>query len=151
MKKVKNVLGLSLLTLCFLMVSSVWAFNTNCPNQAYILSGTPVTIEGVVESVPYPANQGLKIDTGEEVVTVYGIGPVWYWDKEEVAYPTVGEDVEVDGYEVNFSDGSTRIVATKITIGGQTIELRDDDGRPLWRGGPANRGNKMYRNQYPQQ
>jgi len=151
MKKVKGVLGFSVFALWLLTVSSVWAFNPTCPNQAYILSGTPVTIEGVVESVSYPANLGIQIDTGDEVVTVYGIGPIWYWNNLGVAYPTVGEEIRVEGYEVTFSDGTTRIVATKITVDGQEVSLRGEDGRPLWRGGPANRGNGRYRNQYSQQ
>ncbi|WP_022852403.1 hypothetical protein [Thermodesulfatator atlanticus] len=150
MKEVRKLLGLWVLAAALLIGSSAWAVNPNPPNVPYILSGTPVTITGVVKAVPWPASQGLQIDTGGEIVTVYGIGPRWYWLQNGVPYPTVGEDITVEGYEVTFPNGTTRIVATKITVSGQTIVLRGEDGRPLWRGGP-NRGRRLQNNSYNNQ
>ncbi|OAG28465.1 hypothetical protein [Thermodesulfatator autotrophicus] len=126
------------------VAGGVWAQNPNPPAVPYILSGTPVTITGVVKAVPWPASQGLQVETDQGVVTVYGIGPRWYWQQMGVPYPTVGEDITVEGYEVTFPNGTTRIVATKMTVSGQTIVLRGEDGRPLWRGGPwKNRGRQQ--------
>ncbi len=105
-----------------------------------IYDGTPVTISGVVTAIG-TQGQGMSIDTGTEVVTVYGIGPVRYWDAAGVARPQVGETVTVNGYEVTFSDGTTKIIATSIDVNGSVIQLRDDtDGTPLWRGGMGNGG-----------
>ncbi len=103
-----------------------------------ITDGTPVTIDGMVTAIG-TAGAGMTIDTGDELITVYGIGPVMFWNAAGIARPTVGEEVSVNGYEVTLSDGSTRIIATDITVGDDTITLRDaDTGTPLWRGGCQN-------------
>ena len=95
-----------------------------------------ITITGKVSSAAY-YGQGLQIDNGTEVVVVYGIGPVWYWNSLGIERPAIGDDVTAEGYEVTFSDGSVKNIAAKITISGetdQTIELRDaDTSAPLWR------------------
>jgi hypothetical protein len=95
-----------------------------------------ITITGKVSNAAY-YGQGLEIDNGTEVVTVYGIGPVWYWNSLEIERPVIGDDVTIEGYEVTFSDGSVKNIAVTITISGetpQTIELRNTDtGAPLWR------------------
>lgn len=111
-----------------------------------IFDGIPVTISGVVTSVG-TQGQGIAIDTGTEVVTVYGMGPVKFWDAASVARPEVGEAITVNGYEVTFSDGTSKIIATSVTVDGQSIELRNaTDGTPLWRGsmgnGAQNQNNK---------
>ncbi len=103
-----------------------------------IYDGIPVTVSGVVASVGIQG-QGIAIDTGSEIVTVYGMGPVKFWDASSVARPEVGEAITVTGYEVTFSDGSTKLIATSVTVDGQSIELRDSvDGTPLWRGSMGN-------------
>ena len=105
-----------------------------------IYDGTPVTISGIVTNLG-TRGQGMSIDTGTEVVTIYGIGPVRYWEKLNVARPQIGESVEVQGYKVTFSDGSSKIIATTIKIDGSEIQLRaPDTGAPLWRGGFMGRG-----------
>lgn len=100
-----------------------------------IYDGSPITISGVVTNVG-TMGQGLSIDTGYGIVTVYGIGPVGYWNSIGIARPQVGETIHVNGYEVTFSDGTTKIIATSIEIDGNEIQLRDSTtGSPLWRGG----------------
>ncbi len=100
-----------------------------------IYDGTPVTVSGIVAAVG-TFGQGLQIDTGDGLVTVYGIGSYHYWDALGVPFPAVGETVTVEGYEVTLSDGTSRIVAVTITVSGTTIQLRDSEsGLPLWRGG----------------
>jgi hypothetical protein len=105
--------------------------NNICSN---ILGGTLVTLTGTVISI---GNQdGLVVDTTEQgVVTIYGIGPEWYWKKKGIDRPDIGDSVIVIAYTVTFSDG-IRYVASSITIGDKTIGLRDSEtGCPLWRGG----------------
>jgi hypothetical protein len=97
-----------------------------------ITNGEPVTITGTVYEAPY-AGQGLTVDTGVDLVTVYGIGPQWYWDQLGISRPDVGEEVEISAVQVTFSDGTQKIIALSITIGGDVVVLRDDNGRPLWR------------------
>lgn len=114
-----------------------------------ITDGVPVEVSGVVSEIG-TQGAGMSVDTGSEIVAVFGIGPQKYWDAAGIARPEVGEEVTVSGYEVTLSDGTTRIIAAAITVGGETITLRDaTTGAPLWRGMKGNgagQGN-MARNQ----
>ncbi len=97
-----------------------------------------ITVAGTVISSGV-AGSGLIVDEGNGVITtVYGMGPLSYWESLEVAKPTVGESVAIDALEVTFSDGSTRLIAVSLTIDDTFITLRTDDG-PSWRG--INKGN----------
>jgi hypothetical protein len=105
-----------------------------------IFDGVPVTIAGTVASIKY-SGQGMEIDTGTEIVTVYGIGPISFWDDMGIARPEVGEYLVIEGYEVTFSDGSTKIIAYSVTIGDTTVTLRDEEtGAPVWRNAGQGRG-----------
>lgn len=97
-----------------------------------IYSGEPVVVSGTVADIN--SGCGIVVDDGTEMVTIYGIGPYWFWEKSGVDRPQVGEEIIVDAYNVTFSDGSSKIIATKITVSGINIELRDPEtGAPLWR------------------
>jgi hypothetical protein len=98
-------------------------------------SGVPVTITGTVTEALY-AGKGLTVDTGTELVTIFGFGPQFYWDNIGITKPDMGEDVVIDALEVTFSDGTVKIIATTVTIGEDVVLLRDEDGRPLWRRAP---------------
>ena len=105
--------------------------NNACSN---ILSGTLVSITGVVIGVG--DHDGLLLDTTNDHVTIYGIGPEWYWEENKLDRPDIGDSVTVVAYAVLFSDG-TRYIASSMTIGGETLILRDPKtGCPLWRGAP---------------
>ena len=94
-----------------------------------IFAGTPFTYDGEVIECQ---GDGMVIATATENVTVYGIGPVRYWDDLGVIRPTVGDTVLVDGYTVDYN-GVLRNIAVAITIDDVMIPLRDETGVPLWR------------------
>lgn len=97
-----------------------------------ILAGAPFSYTGTV--LDLASGGGLLLSLGEENVTVFGIGPVRYWEAVGVDRPTVGEELTVDGYAVDFGD-TVRNIAVAITIGENTVQLRDaETGAPLWRG-----------------
>ncbi len=131
----KTVIYLTTLLALFTAPALVAAYGHGtgtCP-LADSVDSTPVAIEGMVTAIGTPGT-GMSVDTGDEVLTVYGIGPVWFWNKIGVARPEIGEQVSVSGFEVTLSDGSTRIIATEITVGDATITLRDaETGIPAWR------------------
>jgi len=97
-----------------------------------VLLGTPFDVRGdVVSIVP---GQGLVLDTGDADVTVYGIGPVWYWETVGVDRPAVGDALYVEGFVVDYN-GAERYIAMTITVGEDEVPLRDPEtGAPLWRG-----------------
>lgn len=126
---------------------------TQAPVQSLFASGTPFSTEGTVKEIGQ-FGRGAVIDTGTETVTVYGLGPIWYWESQGLSYPAVGENVKIDGMEITLSDGTTRKVATSVSIGGTTVTLRDaQTGYPAWRsqsrgrgmrGGPMGMGGGYY-------
>lgn len=96
-------------------------------------SGEAVELTGTVADAG-SFGQGIGIDNGTEVFRVYGIGPIRYWNEMGVDRPTVGDAITIQGYEVTFSDGSSKIIAVKIIIDDTEIQLRDPEtGAPLWR------------------
>lgn len=103
----------------------------NCP---VIAEGEPVVISGTVFEAA-AAGDGLVVDTGEGIlVTVYGIGPYWYWENQDMERPEVGETIQIDALRLVYSDGTERLIAVTIVVDGETIALRDPvDGKPLWR------------------
>ncbi len=132
----RNIVPL-LFAVLLMGVSSVWAWTPPRGGCASILanvicSGTPVTITGQIIGV-YPG-RGYVIQSGGENVTVCGMGPIWYWRRIGVAKPRIGENITVDGYEISLPDGSTTIVAMKVTTqDGNTVQLRDPQTcYPLW-------------------
>lgn len=109
-----------------------------------ILEGTPFTITGDVVSIV--AGGGVEIvDEEDMIITIYGIGPVRYWDGLGVDRLLVDDTITVGGYNVIYStdtDGtevSRNIAVTIITDGGVEVPLRDlETGEPLWRGSGGN-------------
>ena len=67
------------------------------PNSEFMVTG---------EVVSLVTGEGLIIapeDNGLENITIYGIGPVKYWDSQEVIRPAVGDAVTVVGYQVDYN------------------------------------------------
>ena len=154
MKKVLTGSVMALMVL-FLSAGAGLAGNGNGSGQgscgatglSIVCNGSPVEVIGVVSDVSY-GGSGLvlsPIDKTDEV-TIYGIGPYWYWDAKEIDRPVVGDMVAVSGMLLDFN-GSQRIVAMSITVNteGLTIQLREPcgdgtGGQPLWSGGWRNQG-----------
>lgn len=98
-----------------------------------ILEGEPFEYTGTV--VDCGMGSGLTLSVNNENVQIYGIGPMFYWDSQDIPYPEAGETLTVEGYRVDFN-GTVRNIAMKITTAdGKEIQLRDAaTGKPLWRG-----------------
>ena len=102
-----------------------------------IYAGIPFEYGGDVTSmVP---GQGLVLSTADGDVAIYGIGPYRYWDGLGVEHPVVGDTLTVSGYAVDYN-GVVRNIAVTVTVGDATVELRDEAGAPLWRGGSGSSG-----------
>ncbi|MDA3897428.1 MAG: hypothetical protein PF482_14935 [Desulfobacteraceae bacterium] len=105
-----------------------------------ILEGVAVEVSGTVASFG-TKGAGIGIDNGVEVITVYGMGPLAFWDAAGIAKPEIGEDIVVNGFEITLSDGSFKIIAASVSIAGEELILRDPvSGAPLWRGIKKNHG-----------
>jgi hypothetical protein len=90
----------------------------------------------VVSCLP---GSGLELQIGDESIYIFGIGPTWFWEAMGIERPAVGDVIGVEGFTVDYS-GTSRNIATSITYEVESsvkIELRDDQGYPLWRDGQA--------------
>jgi hypothetical protein len=103
-----------------------------------LYDGTPFSFSGTVISCEMTGN-GLLVSTENGNLAVTGLGPFHYWDSLGVAKPVVGDMVSGNGYTVDYN-GIVRNVLTDITVNGITVELRDANGWPLWRGSGAGNG-----------
>ncbi len=73
----------------------------------------------------------IEVKTGNATVVVM-LGSMRYLMENNFA-PKAGDEITVKG----FRTGDT-IVASRVELArGRPLELRDKDGRPLWRRGPA--------------
>ena len=97
-----------------------------------IFSGVPFELEGDVIGFPQDGCLILAID-GENV-QICGIGPAYYWESQEMAYPEIGDSLIAIGFAVDYN-GIEKNVVTSIIIDDTIVELRDPEtGKPLWRG-----------------
>ncbi|MBM4283769.1 MAG: DNA-binding protein [Deltaproteobacteria bacterium] len=104
------------------------------PKTVETLKGE-LTAVSTVESgrTDLPGRMTLTLKTDKESLLVY-LGPAWHVDRSGVKL-TVGDQVEVKGSRV-MMEGKPLIIAMHVKKGEQTLELRDDQGVPRWRGGP---------------
>ncbi len=96
-------------------------------------------IEGKVVSLPVPytglQGQGMVIDTADGDINVYGLGPIWYWESNQVERPVVGETVTVKVYKLDINNKIYYILKEITLNNGKTLKLRDDSTNlPLWKG-----------------
>jgi sporulation protein YlmC with PRC-barrel domain len=98
------------------------------------------TITGTVESVgnfkPQSARAGaarglrLRVKTSEgNLVTVYA-GPEFYAEQKDF-FVMPGDEITVTGSETTIRFRHV-ILASELKKGGETLELRDKNGKPLW-------------------
>jgi hypothetical protein len=135
MKKLLTVI----FVVCILMLGTTLVAESKASVQplkgataATICEGTPFAVTGIVVNIGIPG-EGVIIDTGTSVVTIYGIGSLDYWAANNITRPAIGEVVTVTGYTVVLSD-VTLNVAMSITVGGVTLQVRDvTTCVPLWR------------------
>ncbi len=94
----------------------------------------PQEATGTVSALGY--NGGYELDLGDgSFLTVYGIGSQRFWDTLGVESPQVGEEIGVTYCIIEFSDGSSKAIATSVAVGEDWVLLRDpDSGAPVWRG-----------------
>jgi hypothetical protein len=111
--------------------------------RAPIASNPVIDITGIVGQVQIAAGQGmsyLEVKQGSQIMKVY-LGPMFYLIAQDFS-PKTGQEVAVKGYKQTDSVIAIQITLTKEQ---KTLKLRDENGWPLWRGGPwrGGRGRMM--------
>jgi len=102
--------------------------------------GTEKTLTGTIKEVqtiqgrrPGMVGVRLAVDTKDGTFTAM-VGPYYALQSQGYA-PKKGDQVELLGSVLKINDQNVIIVKT-LKASGKTVELRDAQGFPLWRGGP---------------
>ena len=103
------------------------------PICSKVLNSEQETFTGTVANIGKGTCIVLELED-ETQVKIYGLGPNRYWESLGMEKPEIGDVVTITAYAVPFFD-ATRYVAASVTIGEDTIQLRDPEtGCPLWLG-----------------
>jgi hypothetical protein len=94
-----------------------------------------VEVSGVVLQVDLSQRGGgstLRIESGGEIFTVT-LGPGWYL-RRQGADIQIGDKLAVKGSKMKTREGKIYLAAARIKNmrTGHVLELRDENGRPLW-------------------
>ena len=85
------------------------------------------TLAGQVTSVD---TTGLTLRTDDGQTLSIDLGPEWFWSDQGLTL-AAGERVTVQVFD---KDGEIKIGQIRLESDGTLLQLRDDDGRPLWSG-----------------
>jgi len=98
---------------------------------------TVETISGIVEDIRksnqekrMPDRIDLILKSDKETVSIH-LGPQWFMEKQTVSI-NKGDNVEVTESRVKYN-GTPAIIAAEVKKEGQTLDLRNAKGSPLWR------------------
>jgi hypothetical protein len=129
-----------------LFVVAAGALLLNASNVAAQRNYNPKTVEtiqGNVVSVEKTPSKGrtygihLILQTDKETIPVH-LGPGWYVEKQTPRIEP-NETITVTGSRISV-DGKPAIIAARVTKGNEILNLRDENGIPIWRrAGPGNR------------
>ncbi len=100
-------------------------------------SGEIVAVNSITNLKGQTASNQLRIKSDKEEFTV-NLGPVWYMEKESMKFDK-GDKVTITGSKVKLNNSDV-VIAQKVVKGDKTLELRDENGKPAWKGG-KNRNN----------
>lgn len=103
----------------------------NTMNRNY----NPATVETVSGTIADILNVNMwgvhiKINTGNGTTGIH-IGPDWFI-KDKISL-SKGDSITVTGSRVTI-DGEVVIIAKSLSKGGLTVQLRNENGVPLWAG-----------------
>lgn len=107
-------------------------------SQAPVSSNPVVEFRGRIARVQLAAGQGtpfLEVKQGDTSTKVW-LGSMRYLMEQDFN-PKADQEVAVKGYKTG-SD----VIAIRITANGKTINLRDEQGYPLWQRGRHGQGGK---------
>lgn len=102
------------------------------PKTVETLKGEVVSVEAVTAGrMDIPARVILNLKTAKETIPVY-VGPEWYVKQQGVKL-VAGDQVEVKGSRV-MMEGKPYIIPNYVKKNDRVLQLRDDNGIPLWAG-----------------
>lgn len=101
------------------------------PKTVETLSGEVVRVDQVTPMKGMSYGVHLVLKTDNETVSVH-LGPGWYIENQDITI-VPKDKVDITGSRITF-DGKPAIIAAEVKKGGETLELRDEAGAPIWSG-----------------
>lgn len=101
------------------------------PSQVEIVSGEVAEVKDIETRSGKTSGVGLELNTDGQNLLVY-LGPHIYVDLQNVRI-AAGDKVEVKGVKTAL-DGQIIFLAGEVKRGDEVLQLRDDNGAPLWAG-----------------
>jgi hypothetical protein len=115
------------------------------PGRFYNPNTVETLVGKVVQVQKGPLGRRMKRDlvrftlkTDKETIDIF-LGPATYVEAQPVKLAK-GDQVEVKGSRQTGPRGRTFVSAAEVTKGNQVLELRNDQGAPLWPRGQGRRG-----------
>ena len=99
------------------------------PDAVKTISGEVVKVEYFVPNKGMGQGVHIRLKTDRETLPVH-LGPRWFLDNQDVLIEK-GDQLKVKGALITFED-KPAVIATRIEKGGDILQLRDDDGFPVW-------------------
>lgn len=95
------------------------------------IKGEITSIEQIVMKKGTSTGIHITVKTETETYAVH-LGPKWYLDKQAVQLK-IGDKVVVKGSKVRI-DSKQTLIAKDVVKDGNTLNLRDQTGKPVWSG-----------------
>lgn len=100
-------------------------------NTIETLKGTVVSIGPLSPGKNMSMGVHLLLNTENGNISVH-LGPSWYIDNQDIQI-SMDDNISVTGSKITY-DGNQVIIAKEVTKGDQVLNLRDENGYPLWSG-----------------
>jgi hypothetical protein len=101
------------------------------PRTVETLEGEIISVDKItpVKGMSYGVH--LMLRTDKDTISVH-VGPGWYVNRQDLTLK-VTDSVEVQGSRITF-EGKPAIIAAEIKKDDQTLNLRNENGFPMWSG-----------------
>lgn len=109
------------------------------------------TVKGKVVSVNMVRGSGPVVIVMRQGTEVFHAitAPPWFWSDRGIAMKP-NDEIAVVGAKAQGRNGVMYVISSRISnlTTGETVTLRDETGRPVWRGGGSERGGRGMQRRY---
>jgi hypothetical protein len=103
------------------------------PKTVETVQGKVLSVQKATRTEGRSYGVHLTLQTDKETIPVH-LGPGWYIEQQTLQI-AANDTITVIGSRVTF-DEKPAIIAAQVKKGNEVLKLRDENGIPIWRGGP---------------
>lgn len=100
-------------------------------NTIDTIISTVINVERIIPLKGMSCGVHLTVKTEQETLSVH-LGPAWFIENQDISIKQ-NDTLKVTGSRIEF-EGKPAIIAATIEKDGQTLNLRDENGIPVWSG-----------------